>query len=60
MQNKDIIHEGPLSSLKHFKDDVKEVKKGIECGIGLSGFDNIQPQDIIEVYKEVEEIATLE
>jgi translation initiation factor IF-2 len=56
----EMIHEGALSSLKHFKDDVKEVKKGLECGIGLDGFDDIQAQDIIEVYKEVEEMATLD
>ncbi|RUM41453.1 MAG: translation initiation factor IF-2, partial [Desulfocapsa sp.] len=56
----EVIHEGPLSSLKHFKDDVKEVKKGFECGIGLEGFNEMLPQDIIEVYKEVEEMATLD
>ncbi|MGP1561837.1 MAG: translation initiation factor IF-2 [Helicobacteraceae bacterium] len=48
------IYRGRLESLKRFKDDVKEVKKGLECGIGLQDFDETEPGDIIECIKEVE------
>ena len=51
------IFEGDLASLKRFKDDVKEVKTGYECGLVLDGFNDIQELDIIEAYKmEVEAI----
>jgi translation initiation factor IF-2 len=43
-----IVFEGNISSLKRFKDDVKEVEKGYECGIGLENFSDIKPGDIIE------------
>lgn len=48
------IYKGRLESLKRFKDDVKEVKKGFECGIGLQDFDETQVGDIIECIKKVE------
>lgn len=48
--------EGTIDSLKRFKDDVREVQTGFECGIGLGGLDDIQAGDLIEVY-DVEEIA---
>lgn len=48
------IYRGRLESLKRFKDDVKEVKKGYECGIGLQDFDETQVGDVIECIKEVE------
>ena len=44
-----IIHEGNISSLKRFKDDVKEVAQGYECGIGLENYNDIKVGDIIEV-----------
>jgi translation initiation factor IF-2 len=43
-----IVFEGNISSLKRFKDDVKEVEKGYECGIGLEKFSDVKPGDIIE------------
>ena len=49
------IHEGVLTSLKRFKDDVNEVKEGFECGIGVQGFTDFIEGDIIEVY-EIKEI----
>ena len=49
-----IIWEGSLSSLKRFKDDVKEVEKGYECGIGLENYNDIKEGDIIEAYELVE------
>ncbi len=52
-QNKQVF-QGKLASLKRFKDDVKEVTMGYECGIGIEGFSDIQVGDIIEAY-EVEE-----
>jgi len=49
-----LIHEGDLGSLKRFKDDVKEVRTGYECGLVFDGFNDIQELDIVEAYKMVE------
>lgn len=49
-----VIHTGELDSLKRFKDDVKEVASGYECGLNIKGFNNIQVGDIIEGYETVE------
>ncbi|MBN1840287.1 MAG: translation initiation factor IF-2 [Campylobacterales bacterium] len=54
-----IIYEGSVSSLKRFKDDVKEVGKGYECGVGIEGYTDIKVGDYIESFKEVEEKAKL-
>ena len=51
-----VIYEGEVSSLKRFKDDVKEVREGLECGIGIKNFNDIKVGDVIESYT-VEEIA---
>jgi translation initiation factor IF-2 len=51
-----VIHEGRIGSLRRFKDDVKEVATGFECGIGVEGFDSFAKDDIVEAYK-VEEVA---
>ncbi len=51
-----VIHEGKLSSLKRFKDDVKEVPSGYECGIGLEQWNDIRVGDVVECY-ELEEVA---
>lgn len=48
------IFEGDLASLKRFKDDVKEVKTGFECGLVFDGFNDIQEFDVVEAYKMVE------
>lgn len=50
----DQIYEGALASLKRFKDDVKEVKAGFECGLVFEGFDQMQELDIVEAYIMVE------
>ncbi|WMC92958.1 translation initiation factor IF-2 [Kineothrix sp. MB12-C1] len=50
----ELIFEGELASLKRFKDDVKEVKAGFECGLVFDGFDQIQEFDIVEAYTMVE------
>jgi len=49
-----VIHTGELGSLKRFKDDVKDVAAGYECGLDVAGFNNIEIGDIIEGYLEVE------
>lgn len=46
-----VVHEGKLESLKRFKDDVREVVQGYECGLALEKFNEIQEGDIIEAYK---------
>ncbi len=48
------IYEGELSSLKRFKDDVKEVDSGFDCGLTLAGYDDIKVGDVIEAYETVE------
>ena len=50
----ELLFEGPLASLKRFKDDVKEVKAGYECGLVFEGFGDIEELDIVEAYKMVE------
>jgi translation initiation factor IF-2 len=54
-----VIYEGSIASLKRFKDDVREVGTGFECGIGLSGFDDVQVHDLIEAFDVVETARTL-
>jgi translation initiation factor IF-2 len=51
-----VIWTGELSSLKRFKDDVREVKAGFECGLSLKGYDDIKEQDQLEIF-EVQEVA---
>ncbi|MGX7950750.1 translation initiation factor IF-2, partial [Oleidesulfovibrio alaskensis] len=55
-----VIYTGRINSLKRFKDDVKEVAKGFECGMGLENYNDIKIGDIIEAFEEVEEAATLD
>jgi len=50
-----VVFDGKISSLRRFKDDVKEVQTGYECGIGLENFQDIKPGDVFEVY-EMEEV----
>ncbi|MBI3316000.1 MAG: translation initiation factor IF-2 [Candidatus Omnitrophica bacterium] len=51
LRNGQKVHDGKVESLKRFKDDAREVLEGFECGIGVSGFDGIQPGDRIEAYE---------
>jgi translation initiation factor IF-2 len=48
----EVIFEGSVASLKHEKDDVREIREGFECGIGLRGFDDFEEGDIIECFTE--------
>ena len=54
-----VIYEGELESLRRFKDDVKEVKSGTECGIGVLNYTDVQPGDQIEVFERIESARTL-
>jgi len=49
-----VIYEGELESLRRFKDDVNEVKQGMECGIGVKNYDDVKIGDQIEVYERVQ------
>jgi translation initiation factor IF-2 len=53
------LFEGEIASLRRFKDDVREVLEGYECGIGLEGFNDVQEEDIIEALEVVETARTL-
>ena len=52
-RDKELIYNGLIASLKHFKDDVREVKSGLECGIKLDNFEDFEEHDIIEVFETV-------
>ncbi|MGA8032012.1 MAG: translation initiation factor IF-2, partial [Casimicrobiaceae bacterium] len=54
-----VIHDGELDSLKRFKDDVREVKAGFECGLSIRNFNDIEQKDQLEVYEIVEVSRTL-
>ena len=48
-----VVHDGVLTSLKRFKDDVKEVTKGYDCGLQIKGYNDIMERDVIEAYTEI-------
>jgi translation initiation factor IF-2 len=54
-----VVHDGELDSLKRFKDDVREVKAGFECGLSIKNYNDIQQKDQLEVYEIVEVTRTL-
>jgi translation initiation factor IF-2 len=49
-----VIYEGELESLRRFKDDVAEVRNGMECGIGVKNYNDVRPGDVIEVFETIE------
>ncbi len=55
-----VIHSGKLGSLKRFKDDVKEVNSGYECGLNIDNFNDINEGDIVEAFEEVSVARTLD
>jgi translation initiation factor IF-2 len=59
IRNGELIHTGELDSLKRFKDDVKEVRAGFECGLSLKNFNDIQVGDQLETYEIVEVARSL-
>ena len=54
-----VMYSGNLGSLKRFKDDVKDVTKGYECGLNIDKFNDIREGDIVEAFEEVEVKQTL-
>ncbi len=54
-----VIHEGELTSLKRFKDDVEEVGNGYECGVSIKGYEDVIVGDVIETFKRVEQKISL-
>ena len=54
-----VIHEGDLTSLKRFKDDVKEVSKGFDCGVVLAGYTDVRVGDVIETFTKIEKKVSL-
>jgi translation initiation factor IF-2 len=54
-----LLGEGVISSLKRFKDDVREVLQGLECGVGIEGIKGVQPNDVIEAFSTEEVARTL-
>lgn len=55
LRNNIVVHEGKLKTLKRFKEDVKEVQDGFECGIAFEKYDDIKVGDLVEVFEIVEE-----
>jgi len=53
------VYDGTIASLRRFKDDVKEVREGFECGIGIENFNDIKVGDVIENYRTEEVARTL-
>jgi translation initiation factor IF-2 len=60
IRNGQDIFEGELSSLKRFKDDVREVEEGFECGMALKGFTEVMEGDVIEAFSIQKIARTLE
>jgi len=54
-----VIYTGELGSLKRFKDDVKEVSSGYDCGLNIANYNDVKEGDMIEAYEEVEVSKTL-
>ena len=56
MRENIVIHQGKLKTLKRFKDDVKEVQSGQECGMAFESYEDIREDDVIEIFttKEIE------
>ena len=54
-----VIHEGTLKTLKRFKDEVKEVQSGQECGMAFENYDDVRPNDVIEIFEREEVTRTL-
>jgi len=49
-----VIHEGTLKTLKRFKDEVSDVQSGQECGMAFDNYDDIRPNDVIEIFEREE------
>ena len=58
VHEKEIVFTGKLISLKRFKDDVSEVKNGLDCGIGIDGYNQLTEGDLLEFFTTEKVIAT--
>jgi len=56
LRHGESVREGPVSSLRHLQDDVREVRAGFDCGVGIKGFDEFEVGDILEAYT-IEKVA---
>jgi len=54
------VYDGTIDSLRRFKDDVREVREGFECGIGVANFNDIKVGDVFETYRTEEVARTLQ
>ena len=54
-----VIWDGNIATLRHFKDETREVKAGFDCGIALAGFQDFEQGDVLEAYEVIEEKRTL-
>jgi translation initiation factor IF-2 len=54
-----VVYEGQIGSLRRFRDDVREVQSGFECGIGVENFGDVKVGDVIEAYELIETARTL-
>jgi len=52
LRGEEVVFDGQVASLKHEKDDIREIREGFECGVGLNGFDKFETGDILEFYTE--------
>jgi translation initiation factor IF-2 len=59
MRGGELLHESKVDTLKRFKDDVKEVRAGYECGINVEGYDDYEEGDTIECFSVEEQRASL-
>ncbi|KAJ7470270.1 hypothetical protein FB451DRAFT_1037721 [Mycena latifolia] len=54
-----VVYEGTFDTMRHFKKDVTEIRKGNECGLNLAGFDDLQTDDVIQTYETIEKPGVL-
>ena len=55
-----VVHEGSLKTLRRFKDEVKEVRESMECGMAFENYEDIRPGDVIEIFTREEVVRTLD
>ncbi len=60
LRDSKVVHEGKMSGLRRFKDDVREVQTGYECGISIDSYNDVKPGDVLEIFEMEEIAATLE
>nr|GAT59636.1 translation initiation factor IF-2 [Mycena chlorophos] len=59
VRNGTVVHEGAFETMRHFKKDVTELRKGTECGLNLAGFDDLRVDDLIQAYELIEKPGVL-